>query len=423
MPLEYIDTKYKPRNELICEYYLEPSKGISLNEACEHIAAESSIGTWTDIVTMNKRIATKLKPHVFSINKKTNEIKIAYPIELFEQGSIPQILSSIAGNIYGMKAIKNLRLQNITFPKSLTKSFPGPKFGIKGVRKLLKVKDRPLVGTIVKPKVGLTAEQHAKVAYNAWIGGCDIVKDDENLTNMTFNKFNKRVIETLKLRDKAEKITGEKKIYMPNITAETSEMIKRAHFVKDQGGEYIMIDIITAGWAALQTIRELDLGMVIHAHRAMHAALTKNPKHGISMLTIAKLARLAGVDQLHVGTAVGKMEATPAEVQEIEEEIEEKIMLENKKHHVLEQKWYDIKPVFAVCSGGLHPGLVDKLIKLMSKNIIIQAGGGIHGHPDGTIAGARAMRQAVDAVLKDISLKKYAQTHVELKKALTKWGE
>jgi len=361
-------------------------------------------------------------PHVFSVNKKTNEIKIAYPVDLFEPGNIPQILSSIAGNIYGMKAIENLRLQDITFPKSLVKSFPGPKFGIKGIRKILNIKDRPLVGTIVKPKVGLTAEQHAKVAYSSWLGGCDIVKDDENLTSMSFNKFNKRIELTLALKEKAEKITGEKKVYMPNITAPTTEMIKRAHFVKDHGGRYIMIDILTAGWSAVQTIRDLDLGLVIHAHRAMHGALTRNPRHGISMLTLAKLARLAGADQLHIGTAVGKMEGTAAEIQEIEEEIEDQIMLPKKKYHILEQKWHGLKPVFAVCSGGIHPGLVPGLIRLMSKNIIIQAGGGIHGHPDGTSAGAKAIRQAVDAVMNKKSLKQYAQTRMELKKALAKWG-
>ncbi len=423
MELEYIDTKYKPgKKEVICEYKVEPYK-ISLEHACEHIAAESSIGTWTDIVTMNKRIATLLKPHVFSINKKTNEVKIAYPPELFEKGNISQILSSIAGNIFGMKALKSLRLQDIRFPKQLIKSFPGPAFGISGIRKLLKVKDRPLVGTIVKPKVGLNPEQHARVAYSAWMGGCDIVKDDENLTSMSFNKFEERLTETLKKRDRAEELTDEKKIYMPNITAECSEMIKRAHFVQENGGEYIMIDILTAGFSALQTIRELDLGMVIHGHRAMHAAITRNPDQGISMLTIAKLARLAGVDQLHIGTAVGKMAGKAEEIMLIEGEAESKVAPSNILGHRLEQKWYNIKPVFAVCSGGLYPGLVPKLIKIMGTNIIIQAGGGIHGHPDGTEAGAVAMRQAVDASLKNIPLKKYSQTHIELKKALTKWGE
>ncbi|UCD03673.1 MAG: type III ribulose-bisphosphate carboxylase [Candidatus Woesearchaeota archaeon] len=419
MTLEYIDLKYKPkRTDLVAEYTLKPAKGVSLREACEAIAGESSIGTWTDIHTLTPKIAKKLKPHVFSI--KGNTIQVAYNEELFETKNIPQVLSSIAGNIFGMKKLESLRLEDIEFTKKLVQSFKGPRFGIQGIRKMTKVKKRPLVGTIVKPKLGLSASKHAKVAYGSWIGGCDIVKDDENLTSMSFNKFRERIRKTLEARKKAEKKTNEVKIYMPNVTAETKEMLKRAYFVKTQGGRYVMIDIMTCGWSALQTLRNVNLGLVIHAHRAMHAALTRNKEHGISMLTIAKVARLIGVDQLHIGTIVGKMAGPAVEVGGIEGEMEESMIKE--KGHVLEQKWYGLKPTFAVCSGGLHPGLVDKLMEKLGKNIIIQAGGGIHGHPKGTTAGAKAMRQAVDAIMKKQTLRQYAKKHVELKQALDEWG-
>ncbi len=419
--LNYINLKYKPlKTDLICEFYLEPNR-ISLEKAAAHVALESSIGTWTDIGTMNKRIAKTLKPSVFYINKKSNIIKIAYSQDLFEKGNMPEILSSIAGNIFGMSAVKNLRLIDISFPKSIVKSFKGPKFGIKGIRKITGIKKRPLTGTIVKPKLGLNEKEHAKVAYDAWTGGLDIVKDDENLTSMRFNRFNKRIIETLKMRNKAEKETGQVKIYIPNITAETNEMLKRARFVKVNGGRYVMIDILTAGWSALQTLRNADLGLVIHAHRAGHAAFTRNQKHGISMLTIAKVARLIGVDQLHIGAIVGKMTGTKHEVKDIGEGIEDNIIHE-KETHVLEQKWYNIKPVLAVCSGGLHPGGIPSLMRIMGNNIVIQCGGGCHGHPDGTKAGAIAIRQAVDSAIKKISLKTYAKGHKELKTALNKFG-
>lgn len=419
--LEYINRKYNPtENDLVCEYHLEPSK-VSFEEACEQIAGESSIGTWTDISTMNNEIARKLKPNVFSIDKKNQEVKIAYPADLFERGNMPQIYSAVAGNIFGMKSLKNLRLQDISFPQPIVDSFLGPKFGIEGIRRLLGVKQRPLVGTIIKPKVGLDEINHARVAYEAWAGGLDIVKDDENLTSMSFNNFEKRIKETLKQRDKAEKETGERKVYMANVTAETTEMIKRAKFVKQNGGEYVMIDIITAGWSGLQTLREADLGLAIHAHRAGHGAFTENPKHGISMLTIAKSARLIGVDQLHVGAVVGKMKGGKEEIAEIGEEIEESIINSNKKEHVLEQNWHNIKPVFAVCSGGLHPGKLPELVDAMGYNIIAQFGGGCHGHPDGTRAGAKAIRQALDAVMKKIRLKDYAESHTELRKALELW--
>jgi len=414
----YIQLNYRPKEtDVICEFYIEPA-GIPLQKAAEHVAAESSIGTWTEVSTMSEGIRKK-GAKVFFIDGKNNEVKIAYPIELFEKGNIPSILSGVAGNIFGMKVIKNIRLQDIHFPKSLVRSFNGPEFGIDGIRKMLKIRDRPLLGTIIKPKLGLPPEKHANVAFEAWLGGCDLVKDDENLTDQDFNHFKKRVLLTLKAKEKAEKITGEKKAYMPNITAETFEMLKRAEFVKSHGGNYLMVDILTLGWAALQTIRNAHFKLPLHAHRAGHAAITRNKKHGISMLTIAKIARLIGVDSLHIGTAVGKMEGPASEIIDIEEEIE-KNLISNKKH-TLEQKWYNLKPVFAVCSGGLYPALVPDLIKLLGKNIFIQMGGGIHGHPYGTKAGAKAARQAIDAVMQNKSLKEYSKTHKELRIALEHW--
>lgn len=419
--LDYINRRYRPtKNDLVVEYYLEPNR-VKFEKVANAIAGESSIGTWTDVVTMDQKIAERLKPTIFCLRKKKRIIKIAYPIELFEPGNMPGILSSIAGNIFGMKAVKNLRLEDIGFPEKIVKSFKGPKFGVKGVRKMLRVKKRPLVGTIIKPKVGLNPDKHAKVAYDAWVGGCDIVKDDENLTNQRFNPFNKRVVKTLEMRERAEDETGERKVYMPNISAETEEMLKRALFVKKNGGRYVMVDIITVGWSGLQSVRGADSNLVIHAHRAGHGALTENPKHGISMLTIAQIARLIGVDQLHIGTAVGKMKGSAEEVTEIEGMIEKRFIHKKESAHILEQKWFDKKPVFAVCSGGLHPGLVPKLMKIMGKNIICQFGGGIHGHFNGTKAGAKAARQAVDAVMKNVSSKKYAKTHDELRVALEQW--
>jgi len=386
---DYIDLNYEPKNDLICEYYLEPSKNIDFESAANHVAGESSIDTWSDILTLSPKLAKKLKPHVFFINKKDKTIKIAYHRELFEINSVPQILSSVAGNIFSMKIISNLRLQDILFPKKIVKQFKGPMFGIKGIRKLLGVYRRPLIGTIVKPKVGLTTEKHAKVAYESWVGGCDLVKDDENLANQKFNPFEKRVIKTLKMRDKAEKETGERKIYMPNITAPTcDEMVKRAKFIKNHNGEYAMIDIIPVGWVALQTLREAnnDLKLVLHAHRCMHSAFTRNPKHGISMLVIAKLTRLIGLDQLHIGTVVGKMHGGKGEVEGLDK--------------ALKEKWEHIKPTFPAASGGLEASNIPDLIKIFGKDIILQFGGGIHAHPDGTRAGAKEVRVILDEIMK-----------------------
>lgn len=420
----FIDEKYKPKaTDVILQYRVVPSKGYKFEEVASIVAGESSVGTWTDIGTMNKKIGKTLSPRVFYLDRKNHRIRIAYPIGLFELGNLPEILSSIGGNIFGMKSVDELFWEDIDIPKIMLKSFKGPRYGILGLRKMMKINNRPLVGTIVKPKVGLTPKEHAKVAYESWIGGCDVVKDDENLTSQKFNEFKKRFLLTNTLRKKAEKETGERKAYLVNCTAETEEMKRRIKFVENNGGNYIMLDILTLGWGALQTARNFTK-LPIHAHRAGHAMFDResNGKRGfgMSMEVIAQLARMIGVDTLHIGTAFGKMSGRKNEVLHIEDEIEDPVTKRTKEH--IEQKWFGVKPVLAVASGGVHPGIVDKIINFMGNNVVIQAGGGVSGHPNGTIAGAKAMRQAVDAVMKKISLKEYAKTHEELRLALEKWN-
>ncbi len=404
--MEYIDVGYRPKeSDVIVTFKVLPGEGETIESCADKIAAESSIGTWTDVKTMLPEIYERLRPHVFEISGSI--MKIAYPSALFERNNMCGILASIAGNIFGMKAVKGLRLLDIEFPEDILNSFRGPLFGIPGVRSLLGVKDRPLVGTIIKPKVGLPTDMHAEVAYRAWVGGVDIVKDDENLTNQDFNPFEERVYRTLEKRDLAEEETGEKKMYMPNITAPFPEMVRRAEIVEDAGGEYVMIDVVIVGFSGVQAFREYGFEFVIHAHRAMHAAITRNKDHGITMRALAKIYRILGVDQLHVGTVVGKMEGEKEEVLGAARALTEPL----GKH----------KPVFPVASGGLHPGHVPALVEIFGKDVIIQAGGGIHGHPDGTEAGARAMRQAIDAVMQGIPLEEYAKEHEELRKALEHW--
>ncbi len=416
----YLNPKYIPRADLVAAFYIEPAAGVSFEEAAQAVASESSIGTWTSVSTLSKKMKKELHARIFFLNKRTKIAKIAYPSALFESGSIPQLLSSVAGNVFGMKEVKNLRLLDINFPNRYIRSFRGPAFGIQGIRKILKVKKRPLLGTIVKPKLGLNAKEHAAVAEQAWLGGCDIVKDDENLTSMRFNPFEKRLRQTLKARDNAEKVTGERKAYMPNITASFSKMMERARLVKKLGCEYAMVDVVSVGWSALQDLRDENFGLILHGHRAGHAAFTRNPKHGISMLMLAKLCRLVGLDQLHVGAIVGKMAGGKREVKAIGEEIEDTI-IHKGRGHMLSENWLHIKPMLAVCSGGLHPGKIPPLVKAMGNDIVIQLGGGIHGQPLGTRHGAIAAKQALDATLAGISLDYAAMKHFELALALRKW--
>ena len=421
--LDFVDLKYKPGStDLVCLFRFESARGISVNECVGRISSESSNGTWTDLKTLKPHIR-KIRGRAFEI--KGNYVKIAYPIELFELGSVPQLLSSFAGNIFGMKAVKNLRLEDVHFPKVMLNSFRGPEYGIHGIRKLFKIDKRPLTATVPKPKVGMTTEEHCDYAYKAWSGGIDFLKCDENLTDQKFNRFENRANCCFKIRDKIEKETGERKGYFINVTAETSEMLARAKLVHDLGGEYVMIDVLTAGFAAFQTLREFcyDHKMAIHIHRAGHALMTRNPKHGMSMLTLAKFVRMVGGDNLHIGTVIGKLVGKKDEVLMMEHELEHQVEPHFRtKEHVLNQNWHNIKPMFAVSSGGLHAPLVPQIMNMLGNDVVIQAGGGISGHPDGVMAGAKSLRQAIDATMEGISLKEYAKTHKELQSALNKWG-
>jgi ribulose-bisphosphate carboxylase large chain len=335
---------------------------------------------------------------------------------------MPQVLSSIAGNVYGMKALRGLRLVDVYWPDEFVESFRGPGFGIEGVRRFMKVEKRPLTASVPKPKLGLTYGEHAQHGYEAWMGGLDLLKDDENLTSQSFNSFEERARETFRLRDKAERETGERKSYLINVTAETKEMEKRAKLVKELGGEYIMIDVLTAGWAAVQTLRETagELGLAIHAHRAFHAAFTRNPNHGMSMVVVAEICRLLGVDQLHIGTVIGKLEASRAEVRTIQKKIT--ASKSEGRGRTLPAHWRGMKPVFPVSSGGLHVGMLPPLFDMLGTNIVVQLGGGIWGHPSGGRAGAKALRDAIDACLEGTPLQEYARKSRELREALGKWG-
>ncbi len=416
---DFLDLDYKPSKEdLICLFKIKPAKGFSVEKVAIRVAAESSNGTWTALRIPNHII--KLSAKVYSIDGEY--VKIAYPNDLFEEGNMPQILSSIAGNVFGMKALDGLRLIDVKWPLNIIRSFKGPQFGVDGIRKILKIEKRPITATVPKPKVGYYAEEHAQHGYEIWSGGVDLLKDDENLSNQKFNKFEERLELSMKMRDKAENETGERKSYLINITAEVEEMKKRARLVKDYNNEYIMIDIFTTGWSSVQTIRDIcqDLGLAIHAHRAFHAAFDRNPEHGISMKVLAEIARMQGVDQLHIG-GLGKLAGGRTEVKNNYIKCYSDSNVTD--FEMLEQDWYGTKPVFSVCSGGLHPGIMHRLMDLLSTDIVIQAGGGVLGHPEGTQSGAKALRQAIDAYMKEITVKDYAKTHQELAQALKLWGD
>ncbi|HLD88699.1 MAG TPA: RuBisCO large subunit C-terminal-like domain-containing protein [Candidatus Nanoarchaeia archaeon] len=398
------------KNDVVVDYKIRPNK-ISLEEASRLITGEFP----ADFVP-RPRTPEKLKPVISSIDKKNHGVRIAYPNELFENENVSQILSLIAGRVFGLRALKSIRIEDVSFPLKLLKSFRGPKFGIDGIRKISKIKDRPLLATVLKPRFGLSSEIYTRETYASWLGGCDIVKDDESLATTKTNNFDERLKKILIAKDKAEKETMQKKLYIPNISAETVEMTRRAEKVKALGGEFVMVDISSVGWSAFHTIRKMDPDIIMHGQMSNISLFTRNPEHGVSARVLAKIARLVGADMVHINSAFGSVQESPAEIRDAERELE--YVAVKGKGHILEQKWFGIKKSMPYVSGGIQPVHIPKLVKLLGKNIVISLSSGIHRHPDGTIAGAIASRQAIEAVMKGIDLHKYAKTMPELKRVV-----
>lgn len=429
---EFVKLGYAPDPEsnVVASFRVTPAEGFTAEDAAGGVAAESSTGTWTTLYTWyDKARIDKLMGRAYEIKDLGDGsylLRIAYPVDLFEEGNMPGFLASVAGNIYGMRRAKGLRLEDLYLPRSFLEGFKGPLKGIEGVRSAVKVEGRPIVGTVPKPKVGYSPDEVGRLAYEILTGGLDYVKDDENLVSPRYCRFEERARTIMKAIDKAEKETGERKVWFANITADVREMEKRLKLVADYGNPFVMVDVVITGWSALTYVRDLaeEHGLAIHAHRAMHAALTRNPYHGISMFVLAKLYRIIGVDQLHVGTPeVGKLEAKTVDVVRNARVMREAVYKPDPDDPFrLTQAFHHIKPALPVSSGGLHPGTLPEVIRVMGTDLVIQVGGGVIGHPDGPRAGAAATRQAIEAAMKGILLPEYAKEHRELARALEKWG-
>src|SRR3989344_79609 len=410
-------------------------------KAAATIASESSIGTWTKVYDGEDSgipLAEKYRALAYDLDYRKNMFKIAYPIELFELDNISGLLAGITGNIAGMKMLSGLRVYDVRLPKKMIEKFPGPMFGVPGIRKMLDKPKGPITITVPKPKIGRTDVEQAKLAYqlttagNGTYGG---IKDDENLTNLAFNSFEKRARLVLAQLDIAEKLTGNKKIYLCNLTHSNIEtMEQRAKLIKSLGGRYFMMDVVTTGFAALDTMRRKNTGLAIHAHRAMHAFMTRDNSPGVhgngklngfsvSMIFLAKIFRLLGVDNLHGGSPLAKMEDY-GEAKYIREVLQEQITKPDKKIPSLGQNWHHIKSVWMVTSGGLHPGDIEAVMKIIGEDIVIQLGGGVLGHPHGIDAGVKAVEEAIECYYRRIPLKKFAEQNPssELASAVNLWG-
>jgi ribulose-bisphosphate carboxylase large chain len=341
-------------------------------------------------------------------------VTIAYPIEDFspEVGGIPQLLSIVAGNLFGLGNVEKIRLDTMELPSAYIKHFQGPAFGIEGMRSILDRKPgSPFIGTIVKPKIGLGPKDFANYVFEAGMGGLTNSKDDETLVDQSFCRLADRTMEVAEAIDRVRSETGHRMVHAINISTRVDKITELADKAQSLGATQLMIDYLTCGITAVQAVAEdPSIKLPVHVHRAMHGAITRDPDHGISMPVLAKLARLAGADGLHVGTfGVGKMESSAGD-----SELSKK---------AITQEMAGLLPTVPVASGGMYPGIVGPLIERAGADIQIQAGGGVSGHPGGVQAGAKAMVQAAEAAVQGIPAREYAKDHQELSQALEKWGE
>jgi len=392
---------------VVCRYRV--TTDLPLDKAAGAIAAEQSTGTWTGISTLKDDVFDRYAGRVIGI--AGDMVTIAYPEEDFSirTGAVPQVLSVIAGNLFGLSALKGVRLEDVSFPKGIMKQYKGPKFGDAGMRKILDRPEKPLVGTIVKPKIGLSPEDTAKYIYEAGSGGLTNGKDDETLVDQAFCPIEDRTKAVAEAIDRLKE-EGHHMMHAINISTNGQDIRELAEDAQEWGATELMIDVLTCGFGAVQAVAEdPKIKVPIHVHRTMHGAMTKDPLNGIAMVVFAKMVRMCGGDALHIGTlGVGKMEGQVSEGE--------------LNQQACQSGDVPYRKVMPVCSGGMYPGIVPSLIKAAGTNIQIQAGGGVAGHPGGVRAGAMALCQAVDAACEGIALNDYAKTHRELQQALDQWG-
>ncbi|HFD80931.1 MAG TPA: form I ribulose bisphosphate carboxylase large subunit [Gammaproteobacteria bacterium] len=446
---EYRDTYWEPDytpkdSDLLAVFKITPQPGVPREEAAAAVAAESSTGTWTTVWTDLLTDLDYYKGRAYAIEDVPGDDEcyyafIAYPMGLFEEGSVVNVMTSIVGNVFGFKAVRALRLEDIRFPLWFVTTNPGPPHGIQVERDLLDKYGRPLLGCTIKPKLGLSAKNYGRACYEGLRGGLDFTKDDENVNSQFFMRWRDRFLFVQEACEKAEAETGERKGHYLNVTAPTAEeMYKRAEFAKEIGARIIMSDYLTLGWAAHTSLSKWcrDNGILLHVHRAMHGVIDRNPHHGINFRVLTKILRLMGGDHLHSGTVVGKLEGDREATLGWIDQMRDKYVKEDRSRGIFfDQDWGQMPGVLPVASGGIHVWHMPALVSIFGDDSCLQFGGGTLGHPWGNAAGAAANRVAVEACVqarnegrelekegKDI-LTSAAKHSPELKMAMETWKE
>jgi ribulose-bisphosphate carboxylase large chain len=404
----YWDGDYQPKDtDVLALFRITPQDGVDAIEAAAAVAGESSTATWTVVWTDRLTACENYRAKAYRVDPVPGQpgsyfAYIAYDLDLFEEGSIANLTASIIGNVFGFKPLKALRLEDMRIPVAYVKTFQGPATGIVVERERLDKFGRPLLGATVKPKLGLSGKNYGRVVYEALKGGLDFVKDDENINSQPFMHWRERFLYCMEAVNKAQAETGEVKGHYLNVTAATMEdMYERAELAKDLGSCIVMIDLVI-GYTAIQSMakwaRKHD--MIVHLHRAGHSTYTRQKQHGVSFRVISKWMRLAGVDHIHAGTIVGKLEGDPNMVQGYYNILrEQRNPVDLQRGVFFEQDWAGLRKVMPVASGGIHAGQMHQLIHYLGEDVVLQFGGGTIGHPMGIQAGATANRVALEAMI------------------------
>ena len=446
----YWQPDYQPKDtDVIAMFRITPQDGVEPDEAAAAVAGESSTATWTVVWTDRLTACELYRAKAYKVDPVPNTgpgtrteqqhfAYIAYDLDLFEPGSIANLTASIIGNVFGFKALKALRLEDMRIPVAYLKTFQGPATGIVVERERLDKFGRPLLGATTKPKLGLSGRNYGRVVYEALKGGLDFVKDDENINSQPFMHWRDRFLYCMEAVNRAQAETGEVKGHYLNVTAGTmEEMYERAEFAKSLGSSIVMIDLVI-GYTAIQSMarwaRRND--MILHLHRAGNSTYSRQKNHGMNFRVICKWMRMAGVDHIHAGTVVGKLEGDPLMIRGFYDTLREEHTATSLQHGLFfEQDWASLNKVMPVASGGIHAGQMHQLLHYLGEDVVLQFGGGTIGHPMGIQAGATANRVALEAMIlarnegRDTInegpqiLQAAARWCSPLKAALDTWGE
>jgi ribulose-bisphosphate carboxylase large chain len=405
-------------------YFIETP--LSPGKAAEVLAGEQSSGTFVAVPGETTELKERFAARVESVDilNSVNEpsipgeknstsnyhravIKVSWSVENFGY-NLPVLISTLQGNLYELRQFTGLKLMDIDFPDIYIKHFSGPKFGIAGCRQLTKVEGRPLIGTIIKPSIGLTPEQTGGIVKTLGDAGIDFIKDDELLSSSANSLFEERVKAVMKVINKLADSNGKKIMYAFNISGDVDEMLRRYEAIVNAGGTCAMISLNSVGISGVKKI--CDIGkLAIHGHRNGWGMLTRHPLLGIEFTAYQKLWRLAGVDQIHVNGIQNKFwENDDSVVKSIEACLTPMA------------GGYSVLPV--VSSGQWGGQAFETWRRTKTIDLLYMAGGGIMAHPMGAAAGVIALQQAWKAAAEGLQLEDAVDTYPEFAKSVEKFG-